>query len=349
MASRTSNLESNAVVEFSLEPEQPFSLALTALALVRRRVNAIDVFNGGWYRRVVPTGEPGPAGEPLRLLLEAYDPAAGDEGLEFSAKKHPPTRQLLVRATGPLPESELAEAAERATTHLFGLDLDLAPFYRLASGDERLAPLAERLTGLRPPRYPSAFEALLNAVPCQQVTLVLGLTLLERLARRYGPNVPGPAAEPALTVGGAEGEAPLALPGAEALAEADAVELREMGLSGAKARTLVELAGKALSGELDLASLWERSDADIAAQLTRLFGVGRWTSEYVLLRGFGRLGVFPYGDSGARNGLARFLGASSKPSYDWVEQAVAPWEPYAGFVYLHLLVNGMLARGELAG
>jgi DNA-3-methyladenine glycosylase II len=36
--------------------------------------------------------------------------------------------------------------------------------------------------------------------------------------------------------------------------------------------------------------------------------VGRWTAEYVLLRGLGRLAVFPGDDVGARNNLRRWLG-----------------------------------------
>jgi len=43
-------------------------------------------------------------------------------------------------------------------------------------------------------------------------------------------------------------------------------------------------------------------------RLTSLRGIGRWTAEYVMLRGLGRLHVFPGDDVGARNKLERLLG-----------------------------------------
>jgi DNA-3-methyladenine glycosylase II len=80
-------------------------------------------------------------------------------------------------------------------------------------------------------------------------------------------------------------------------------------------------------------------------RLVELKGVGRWTAEYVLLRGLGRLDIFPGDDVGARKTLAHFLGKKKPLDYDGVRRAVAGWQPYAGLVYFHLL----LARIEKAG
>ena len=77
----------------------------------------------------------------------------------------------------------------------------------------------------------------------------------------------------------------------------------------------------------------------------KLKGVGRWTAEYVLLRGLGRLDIFPGDDVGARKKLAHFLRKKKPLDYDGVRRAVAGWQPYAGFVYFHLL----LARIKKAG
>ncbi len=319
----------NAIL-VTLQPRQPFRLDLTALALVRRANNLIDVWEDGAYRRVVPAAEPSALGPELEGVLLEVRSGGKVAGTQFD-------RDLVVKVTGRHPEAELERIGVQAATRLLGLDVDLDGFYALAEADPRLATLAAELRGLKPPRYPSVFQALLNAVPCQQVTLVFGLTLLGRLARTYGADLP--FARP-----GAEG-GPLPLPTAAALAGAEPEALGAMGFSRTKARTLVELSGKALSGELDLPSLEAAPNDAAAAALESLHGVGRWTSEYVLLRGLGRLDVFPYGDSGARNGLARFLGAEGKPDYEWVARSVAPWQPYAGLVYLHLLVRGMLAAG----
>lgn len=319
-------------VEFTLEPPQPFRLDLTALALVRRPNNLIDKWEDGRYRRVVPVSEPSGPTPVTQVLLEIGD-AAGPTSAE-----RPFTDLLTVRATGHLPPAELEAAARRSAIWLFGLDVDLTGFYELAANDEHLAPLVRRLRGLHPPRYPTLFQALLNAIPCQQVTLRLGMMLLERLARRYGPEFPFAPSDSEV--------GPLPLPSAATLAAAELDELGGMGFSRTKARSLTGLATEAITGRLPLAELATLPDEVVAERLQGLFGIGRWTSDYVLLRGLGRLDVFPYGDSGARNGLAKFLGEEGKPSYDWVAERVAPWAPYAGFVYLHLLIAGLLGRGD---
>lgn len=317
-------------VELLLELDAPFRLDLTALALVRRANNLIDRWQGGTYRRVVPVSEPhGPRAVP-QFLLQVSDATAEGQGSL--------THQLLVAATGYLDEERLAVEAQRVVLHIFGLDQDLTAFYAMAAADERLVHLVADLKGLRPPRYPSLFQALLNAVPCQQVTLVLGLRLLARLAVRYGPSLEFAPLDAQ--------EGPLPLPAAAQLAGADPAELGALGFSRAKARTLTELAAELVAGTLDLAELSQKPNQEVADRLQQLFGIGRWTSDYALLRGLGRLDVFPYGDSGARNGLARFMGQAGKPSYDWVAQTVEPWQPFGGFVYLHLLVAGMLRSGD---
>jgi DNA-3-methyladenine glycosylase II len=84
------------------------------------------------------------------------------------------------------------------------------------------------------------------------------------------------------------------------------------------------------------------------ARLRGLRGVGRWTAEYVLLRGLGRTHVFPGDDVGARNNLGRWLGLSSALDYDGVRRAVAAWHPYAGLVYFHLLMDRLASRGDLS-
>jgi len=122
-------------------------------------------------------------------------------------------------------------------------------------------------------------------------------------------------------------------------------ELRAIGFSRQKARALLDLAGAIAGRELNLESLARESDDVIGQQLLQLRGVGRWTAEYALLRGFGRLQVFPGDDVGAQKKLARWLGRSRSLDYAGVARAVAPWRPYAGLVYFHLLLDGLSLAG----
>lgn len=67
----------------------------------------------------------------------------------------------------------------------------------------------------------------------------------------------------------------------------------------------------------------------------------------MLLRGLGRLQVFPGDDVGAQKSLARWLGRSSPLDYAAVQRAAEAWRPYAGLVYFHLLLKGLARSGEL--
>src|SRR5262249_17984401 len=79
----------------------------------------------------------------------------------------------------------------------------------------------------------------------------------------------------------------------------------------------------------DLEVLDRESDDDVRRQLLALHGVGRWTAEYVLLRGLGRLQLFPGDDVGAQKRLAQWLGRTRPLDYGGVERADEPWHPYA--------------------
>lgn len=80
----------------------------------------------------------------------------------------------------------------------------------------------------------------------------------------------------------------------------------------------------------------------------KLRGVGRWTAEYVLLRGLGRINMFPGDDVGARNRLALWLRRDAPLDYEGVKRAVRRWQPYGGMVYFHPLLAGLTESGENA-
>jgi DNA-3-methyladenine glycosylase II len=218
---------------------------------------------------------------------------------------------------------------------MFALQLDLSSFYQMAQADDLLRPLVERFRGVRPPRFPTVFDGLLNAVACQQLSLESALSMLNRLAAAYGATA---------SVDGILLHAP---PGPHELAGLAPEALRRLGFSHRKAATIISISRAVVSGRLDLEELASVSDDEVVARLTDLRGIGRWSAEYVLLRGLGRLHVFPGDDVGARKNLARWLGREGTLDYAGVAQAVARWHPYAGMVYFLLLLNGLSLAGEV--
>ena len=284
-------------------------------ALRRRPDNTIDRWDGRTYRRALPLETGG---------VELAVVQAGSTAVP----------ELTVTLTGAELDEQTEEAARAALARLLGLELDLSNFYRLAAGDPFLHTLAGRFRGLKPPRFPTLFECLVNAIACQQLTLTVGIRLLNRLADAHG--TPPPASNTR------------AFPLPTQLADRSPDALRPLGFSGAKSRSIIELAARIGTGMFDAAAIETLDDAAALTALLRLRGVGRWTAEYALLRGLGRLHVFPGDDVGARNNLTRWLDRREPLDYAGVQAAVGGWQPFAGLVYFHLLLANLADQGILA-
>lgn len=294
----------------------PFRLDLTVWALRRRSRNAIDRWDGVTYRRVVVV-----AGRPTEL---AVSQAGSSE------------RPHLIVTTAPSLRTMSDERGVRSILEdLLGLRVDLDGWYRMASRDSRLRVLAARFEGVKPPRFPNMFEALVNGFACQQLSLIVGLELLNRLAALC-----------AVTRGRGR-RATYGFPSAEEVAELAPSQCQAIGFSRQKVGALLGLARGIAGGDITLEGLAEQDDAAARARLLEIRGVGRWTAEYVMLRGLGRLHVFPGDDVGAQKSLARWLGRASPLNYPRVETIVDQWQPYAGMVYFHLLLDGLAKAGAL--
>ena len=300
---------------FELEPVPPFRLELAAWAIRRRPSNLIDRWDGHAYRRAIVVD-----GRAVEL-----------EVVQTGSTERP---GLWVSARGEHLPAQTRDAATAALERTLGLRIDLEPFYRLASKDARLRDLARRFRGLKPPRFPSVFEALVNGIACQQLSLSVGIILLDRLAMRCG-----------LAVG--EGpKAARAFPRAEDVSKLHPGDLRSLGYSYHKAHALLSLA-RAVDCGLDLEALPQLEDAAVVEQLEALPGVGRWTAEYVLLRGLGRIHLFPGDDVGARTNLRRWMKLRKPLDYDRVRRLSHRWDPYAGLLYFHLLLKSLEEAGRL--
>jgi DNA-3-methyladenine glycosylase II len=299
---------------FSIKPIPPFRLDLTAWALRRRPENAIDRWDGSIYRRV------------LMVDGQAIEVAVHQSG-------GPEAPQLEVDVTGPGLAVRHEESARALLERILGVHKDLRPFYKLASHDRRLQPLVEEFRGLKPPQFPTVFEAVANGIACQQLSPWVGILLLSRLAHKVG------------VVSEGSNNAEHAFPDPTDFSGVKVEALKPLGFSANKAQVLVDISSAVRDRCLDLESLVELNNQVAIERLVELKGVGRWTAEYVLLRGLGRLDIFPGDDVGARKKLAHFLGKRKPLDYDGVRRAVAGWQPFAGLVYFHLL----LARIEKAG
>jgi len=129
------------------------------------------------------------------------------------------------------------------------------------------------------------------------------------------------------------GDAGLTPAGLVALGEE---KLRGCGLSGAKAKALLDLAGRAQSGVLPLARLPVMEDAEVEEHLTAVRGIGVWTAQMFLIFCLGRPDVLPVGDLGLRAGVKDQYGLDELPSAKNLVELAAPWRPYRSIATWYL-------------
>lgn len=301
------------MTEFELYPVPPFRLDLTAWVLRRVPSNRMDRWDGQTYHRVLVVD-----GKPTEASLVQ--------------KGTPEAACITATLTGPGAVVRNRPEAERILTKMLGFDVDMSGFYQLAHSDARLSDLVDRFSGFKPPRFESVFEALINGIACQQISLNVGITVLNRLSTAYG-----------LAVGEQH-----AFPRPEDLARASVEDLRNLGFSGRKAEYILAISRSVAEGQLDLDALEQMDNDDVVSTLCGIYGVGRWTAEYVALRGLRRLDVYPADDAGSQNKLQKWLGMSERPDYQGVHQAVDKWSPYRGLIYFYLLLDSQERQGFLS-
>ncbi len=311
-----------ASLALQLKPLAPFRLDLTVWVLRRRPHNLMDRWDGETYRRVLLIGD-----QPVAVAISQSGP--------------PEAPELRVQAGGVDPEleteAETSEILAAILTWMLGLDIDLTEFYRFAAKNPRLQELVHGFRGLKPPRYPSLFEALVNAITCQQISLTAGLHVLNRLTQAFGapfPEKTGPAH---------------AFPQPRNLAGLEPEALRDLGYSYSKARTIIALSQGLLDGSFSLDNLASLDDAAAVQALSRLKGIGRWSAEYALLRGLGRTHLFPGDDVGARRKLETWLDLKEPLDYQGVRRVLAGFQPFGGLIYFHFLLARLAEEGQLAG
>jgi DNA-3-methyladenine glycosylase II len=158
---------------------------------------------------------------------------------------------------------------------------------------------------LRPPAT-SPFAALVQAIVYQQLAGAAARAIHGRLI--------------AAVDGGVEPAAMLAL---------SDETLRTVGLSGAKVRSLRDLATKALDGTVVLSprALARQSDDEVIERLSTVRGIGPWSAQMFLIFQLRRLDVWPVGDLGVRNGYG--LGWKvPTPTARELEPLGEPYRPY---------------------
>ncbi|MGH7619100.1 MAG: DNA-3-methyladenine glycosylase family protein [Gemmatimonadaceae bacterium] len=132
-------------------------------------------------------------------------------------------------------------------------------------------------------------------------------------------------------------------PSTSSFLAADDDLLRAAGLSVGKLMTLRRVGNALAAGTLDEATLERQASPDATAILSRIKGIGPWSAAVVLLRGLGRLDVFPMNDTS----VTRNLGLVSDSAAVDLESALRLLRPQQGMLYYHLLLARLETQGDL--
>lgn len=238
-------------------------------------------------------------GQPARLQLR-FAPEHVDAALDITGTTvDPQSLNTLVR-------------------RMLGLDQDIAGFEQLCAQHPAMAPLVAQQSGLRVAVAASPFEALTWAIIGQQISVQAAVSIRRRFIMASGRQ---------------HSSGLWCHPDAATVASLSLSTLKAAGLSTSKAQALILVSQRVADQSLPLDN-WLDSPpvAQIREQLLSLRGIGPWTTDYTLLRGYGWLDGSLHGDAAVRRSLrtlTRHDGPiSANATRDWLA-SFSPWRALA--------------------
>ena len=149
------------------------------------------------------------------------------------------------------------------------------------------------------------YEALVQIVLEQQVSLASGRTTFARLRDACGGEITPDAA-----------------------AGLGAAALKAAGVSRQKAGYCQEIARRILDGDLDLKALGRADDDAVRERLMRIRGIGPWTADIYLMTALGRPDVWPDGDLALAAAAQQVKKLRERPDARRLREMAADWAPW---------------------
>jgi DNA-3-methyladenine glycosylase II len=295
-----------------LHPAAPYDFSQALAYLQTWTAATFERVDGNTYRRALRV-----AGQDLLLVVRSFGSATQ------------PALTLDVHGDGVT--AAAADRAAQIVRRVFALDQDPAPFHAMAARDPVLAPIVACYPTMRPVTIPELYETLIWAVLGQQINVAFARALKLRLVELCGRAVP------------LDGTIYPLMPRPEDVATLDPAELLARQYSRQKARYVIELSQAVANGDLDLEALRSLPPEDAIAELTRFRGIGRWTAEYVLMRGIGHPDSIPAGDVSLHLLIGNaYLGRRASEAE--VRDVAARWAPWRGWATFFIWMERQMGR-----
>ncbi len=181
----------------------------------------------------------------------------------------------------------------------------------LSERDTAMACAIQRFGRIERMIMPDMFEALVNSIAGQQISMKAQQTVWERLLDRLDSLTPS------------------------GILSAGEDTLRGCGLGGRKSGYILSAARAVESGALDLEALRSMPDGEVVDRLSALPGVGVWTAEMLLIFSLCRKNVFSTRDFGIRRGVSILYDVET-PDAGLLDRLRAAYSPLASVASLYL-------------
>jgi DNA-3-methyladenine glycosylase II len=208
---------------------------------------------------------------------------------------------------------QMLESAKDMCIGMLGLKIDPDEFFAFAIDDTVFGPLLVRRPRLRIIQSASIFEALTWAVMGQQINVAFAISLRRTFIQQAGR----------LHSSGLR-----CYPEAEDVARLDIEQLTRRQFSRSKAETLVRLAHLMSTSALNLVMSETNTIEQIVESLLKIKGIGPWTVNYALLRGFAYADCSLHGDVAVRTAIHRLTGGESRPEIAAAEAFLKRYAPH---------------------
>ena len=211
---------------------------------------------------------------------------------------------------------------EAMLRRMLGLSQDVASFERQYAEHPQLGELLASQAGLRVPVAATPFEALTWAISGQQISVAVAVSLRRKLISAAGIR---------------HSDGLLCYPTAPQVAALSLESLRQAGFSATKSQTLLTLSNLIVADQLPLDTWLQTLPIELIRQrLLAVRGIGPWTVNYSLLRGFGWLDGSLHGDVAVRRGIQRLLNSPEQISEAQAQAWLAEFAPWRALVAAHL-------------
>jgi len=219
------------------------------------------------------------------------------------------------------------QKAGEAVKFIFNLDFNLCSFYVDIKKEPVMRQISKQLYGLKNPTTPTVFEALMDSIVEQQISLKVAQTIEVRIVKKFGE---------ALLL---DDETYYVYPTPQNIANVSINELQGCGLSERKAQYLQGAAQVIVEGKLDLENLKNKQTPDeILSELDSIRGIGIWTAELTMLRGMQKLDAFPADDLGLRRVISNYYCEGKSIENAEAREIADAWGRWKGLAAFYLIM-----------